>query len=581
VPYTAPAWARAASDQGVAGANTVIHFELGLDLQDQAAAEQLATAVSTPGSPDYGHFLSPADWIARFAPTQSVFDAAVAQLEAAQLTVTGSPASREYILGTATVAYLDTYFGTRIHRYTVDGRTRYAARSNPTAPASLGVHLASVDFDAPLHRSAAVPAAKIAKGACSAYYGQHRMTIPKAYGRTSASTLLCGYTPKQVRAIYGLDPVGARHYLGHLQTIAVVGAYGAPSMRRDLATFSERNGLSPADYREMVAQDPTHQDECGAPGWQVEQALDLEAAHSVAPHAALLYVGASDCFFGMDLAVSSVLDAGLASIVSNSYGAIGEDPNADRVMLHQHLQAAGEGIGLYFASGDFGDEADFMGAAGVDFPASSPWITAVGGTASALDRHRKLVFTSGWGDNVDPIIGKHPHYAMPLPGFFAGGAGGGVSALFAAPAYQGGVVPASLSGHMRTVSDVAALASAATGFSVGMRPTGSSRYITASIGGTSLATPIVAAEVALAQQQGHRRFGFLNPALYGLVRADPSAVRDVVPSAARRIVAGQLEGFRLLVTVDRDSSLKVRKGYDEVTGVGELTRGTLGRLAGL
>ena len=154
-------------------------------------------------------------------------------------------------------------------------------------------------------------------------------------------------------------------------------------------------------------------------------------------------------------------------------------------------------------------------------------------------------------------------------GLFSGGAGGGASTLFPAPAYQAGVVPASVSGGMRASTDVAALAAPATGLAVGVTTGG--RYRSIAVGGTSLATPIVAAQVALAQQGSGCALGFLNPTLYAVrdTRADVQAsttVRFAAAGSGRSVV---------LTTFDRDSSLKARRGYDLPTGLGTLTPAAL------
>jgi subtilase family serine protease len=282
--------------------------------------------------------------------------------------------------------------------------------------------------------------------------------------------------------------------------------------------------------------------------------------------------------------MSRVLDNGLASIVSNSWGSTGLDTLAGSslnddatrqsmvVMLHQQLQAAGQGVGLYFASGDYGDESDLFGSAAVDFPASSPFVTAVGGVSVGLNRSGSRAFTSPWGESVSLLSGsKKQRWSPKLPGEFLGGAGGGASSLFTAPAYQAGVVPGSLSHGMRTATDVSALAASSTGFLVGYRPSGPSGvYRTMSVGGT-----------ALAQQATGRRLGFLNPALYAVAKATPSVFRDVVPSATRRAVAIRSGKRTALVTVDHDGTLAARKGYDLPTGLGELTPTTLRALGRL
>jgi subtilase family serine protease len=596
VPAARPSWVAAAADQGAVDDATTVELQLALELPDEQGAKDFATAVSTPGTAQYRHYLTPSAWIDRFSPTQAAVDTVAQAVHAAGLEVSSAPKSRLFLVLRGSAARVDAFFATRLHAYDIDGETRLAPASTATLPQNVARHLAAVAFTHPLVTSG--PAAKKAKqpkvSKCSAYWGQHTIAIHSAYGKKSAPTPICGYTPKQLRALYGLSrsPLD-----GAGQTIAIIDAFGSPTMRRDLATFSARNGIAPADYTQYLAPASSSADTfgCDPSGWQMEQTLDLEAAHAVAPKAKLVYVGAADCGYGFDTAMSRVLDDGLASIVSNSWGSTALDTFASSdlvdaatkqsmvVNLHQQLQAAGQGVGLYFASGDYGDESAILGQKAVDFPSSSPFVTAVGGTSSGVDKRGRVVFSAAWGEHVAILAGKgkKQHWSPKLPGDFAGGAGGGVSSLFKAPAYQAGVVPAALSHGMRTSADVAALAASTTGFAIGLRPLGTTRYVTGPVGGTSLATPIVAAQVALAQQASGRRLGFLSPALYTLAKRSPGAFRDVAPSTTRRFTALKAGKQQLLITVDRDSSLKARTGYDLSTGLGELTAKTLTALGRL
>ncbi|GAA2754210.1 S53 family peptidase [Amnibacterium kyonggiense] len=592
VPAARPAWATAAADTGAVSGATTVEFELALSLPDEAGARAFALAASTPGTPQYRRYLSPSDWIARFAPTQATVDTVTAAVADAGLTVEAVPQSRLFLLLKGTATQVDAFLSTRLHAFDIDGEQRLAAVGAATLPQQVARSVAAITFTHA--RITHTPSKKKpAVSACSRYWRQHVVQLPrKAYGQRSTSTPLCGYSAAQLRTIARAK---GSALTGAGQTIAVIDAFGAPSMRRDLATYSAKNGLPAADYAEVL---PASYDEsygCTAADWQPEQALDLEAAHAVAPRAKLVYVGASDCGTGFDVAMSTVLDRGLASIVSNSWGAtaldtlagagLGDDATKQSmvVMLHQQLQAAGQGVGLYFASGDYGDERELLGTTAVDFPASSPFVTAVGGTATGLNRSGSRAFTTAWGENVALLSGsKRATWSPKLPGYFLAGAGGGRSSLFAAPGYQAGVVPGSLAHGMRTATDVSALAASSTGFLVGFRPGGpSGAYRTTSVGGTSLATPIVAAQVALAQQATGRRLGFVNPALYAIARTTPSAFRDVAPSSVRRTLAVRNGKRTYLVTVDRDGTLATRKGYDLPTGLGELTSSTtsaLGRL---
>ncbi len=367
-----------------------------------------------------------------------------------------------------------------------------------------------------------------------------------------------------------------------------MGVYNSPTMVTDVNTYSRLKGqwgFATGQYTDVSAPRSTFamQSACGwASGWQLEQTLDVESVHAVAPSANVIYSGASDCQNSLDLALSKVLDQGLANIVSNSYGGVGEYQGVDGGAAYMkgeenlELQAAGEGIGLYFASGDEGDERVNLPYRSVDFPASSPWVTAVGGTAVGLSKTNTKVFETGWGDSLDQVAaGKSGKlaYRSGLPGFFAGGAGGGPSSTFAKPSYQSTVAPSSTT---RNVPDVAALADPYTGFSIGYHPiTNNGTFTTGSwrgavAGGTSLATPIFAAQMAVVQQITGARVGFANPVLYRLHTTSPTTFTDVV-NPTRPVAAGYTTGGHLyLVTFGADSSLSGGAGYDNQTGLGEL-----------
>jgi subtilase family serine protease len=100
-------------------------------------------------------------------------------------------------------------------------------------------------------------------------------------------------------------------------------------------------------------------------------------------------------------------------------------------------------------------------------------------------------------------------------------------------------------------------------------------------GGTSLASPLIAGQIAIVQQATRSHIGFANPTLYGLDRIAPSSFRDVKPANPPVALAytGAVSGNTYLITLDRDSSLKTTRGYDDVTGLGGLTYGVLALLA--
>ena len=608
-PGAVPSWATAANDQGAADPVVTFEAEIYLPLRNAAAAQALATVVSTPGV-GYRAGLSAAQWISRFAPTKADSDATVDFLTSNGFTITAVPASREYVIFRGTADQFDATFGAGIHRYAHGGTSLLAPSKVPTLPASIASKVSGLSLDQArllthpdsvkqgdipgesdiktFGRQAA--AAPLINALCSTYYGQKTATVPAAYnGKTVYPTFICGYTPAQLRSAYGISAL-PKSTNGAGQTVAIIDAYASPTIVSDVNTYSSALGeptLTSATYQQIVPDKSAFSDQeaCQEPsGWQSEQTLDVESVHALAPGAKILYVGGYNCGGGLDVAMSKILDGNLSNIVSNSYGNQGEDVGADVIAgeTNLYLQAAGEGIGLYFSSGDSGDETPNGLTPQPDFPASSPWVTAVGGTSLGVDKTGKIVAETGWGDQLDKIVADPTKptglaYKDPLPGsVYGGGAGGGRSTVLAQPSYQRGIVPSALAQGMRVVPDIAALADPYTGFLIGISPISDDTALTTdpfvnqTFGGTSLASPLTAAQIALVQQTTHSRIGFANPTLYAIDRILPASYRDVKPSSSQLALAytGAVSGNSYLVSLDLDTSLKTAVKYDDVTGIG-------------
>lgn len=605
-----PSWAKASNDQGAAAPAATVEGQIYLPLRNQAGAVALANSVSTPGNPGYRRSVSPAKWIATYSPTQATVNTVVNYLKTNGMTITAVPKSRQFVIFRGPVAAVSSAFSTQIHKYDFKGETLTGPASVPQLPAAVGAQVQGVTLDTGRTTThpdlvtqdsttteatpKSTPQATLPIATkCSTYAGQYQADVPAAYGKTKADTYLCGYTPKQLRSAYGLDALNRVGVDGQGQTVAILDAYASPTIVADANTYSKANGerlLTSRTYQQIVpaTSEFTDQEACAGPsGWQGEQTLDVESAHAVAPGAKILYVGATNCNGGLDVSLAKVLDDKLATIVSNSYGNTGEAVSANYMQgeVNLELQAAAEGIGLYYSSGDSGDEVANLGYASPDFPASSPWVTAVGGTSLGIGKNGKKVYETGWGTTRDQIVAGsdgQATYAEALPGTdFHGGAGGGVSASFPAPAYQKGVVPTALSGGQRVSPDLAALADPYTGFAIGISPItddttlATGPYESETYGGTSLASPITAAMMAVTQQSLHTSIGFANPTAYSLYRAAPKLFSDVLPTAVPKTIAftSPSTGSSYLITLDRDSSLTTTKGYDDVTGLGALSFG--------
>ena len=574
---------------GATSKTNQISFQVVLKMRNAAAAETLAMAVSDPKSASYRHYLTPAQWRASFAPTTGTVGAVTSWLRSQGLSATDDSANHRILTVSGTAGAVEQAFGTTLKDFSRNGEVVHAQVSPVSVPSSLAgsvddvMGLDQTDIVTPKAGLPGPPPVFKNAPPCSQYYGQKIATnVPPAYGRHQPY-VPCGYVPQQIRGAYGTDAAIARGIDGRGTTVAIVDAYASPTILKDANIYSSRHGLpmfKNGQFRQITPATFTHQYACGPQGWYGEETLDVEAVHGMAPGANVLYVGAASCF-NSDLAaaLNTIIDNHLADEISNSYGDTGEHPN--RAFHQAFVQAAAEGIGVFFSSGDSGDEIAATGMRQVDSPASDPFVTAVGGTSLGVGRNDNYLFETGWGTGKS-ILQGHAWIPSP-PGTFQYGGGGGTSQVYPEPAYQKGVVPASIANYFgqgphRAVPDVAAVADPNTGYLIGETqqfPGGGVGYSEFRIGGTSLSCPLVAGISALANQLNGGPLGFLNPKLYSLYQTN--AFNDVKGQGVTRAVvrvdyangvnasAGTITSLR---SMNFTGTIVVRPGYDDVTGLG-------------
>lgn len=591
---SAPAWVHSARVTGAPAPSARFSFNVALPLRNQAGAEALVRAVSNPSSPSYGKYLTPRQFNSRFAPTATQVARVKSFLSGQGIKVRSVAAGNRWVAASGTVAQVQKAFRTTLKTYSYRGHRLRAAAKTLSVPSSLkglvagfsGVSQTIVKpGTAPVPGSSTGPSASLPPAAsCSVFWNQHQQTGPPAYGRTSFPTPNCGYSPKQLRTAYGVQGSVKAGKNGRGVTVAIIDAYDSPTILADANAYSALQGepaFRPGQFIDDSVDPSTFnlQKECaGEEGWNVEQTLDVEAVHGLAPGATVAYVGAQNCETGIDDALNFVVQNHTANIVSNSYGNFGETGLGNEVSIEHSifLQGAAEGIGFYFSSGDSGDNV----AAGdpiaePDYPASDTLATGVGGTSLGINSNNSYKFETAWGDFIDPVdfTPTPAAYSLPLPGEFIFGAGGGTSRLFRQPSYQRGTVPKSLSElngavPMRVVPDVGAVADPETGYLICFGATGGtcSGDALIQIGGTSLACPVIAGLQALASQGRRSPIGFANPLLY---RLTSTAFHDVKSSnAPDHPLAMMTVSGRTLITMDSDSSLTDTRGYDDTTGRG-------------
>jgi subtilase family serine protease len=260
-----------------------------------------------------------------------------------------------------------------------------------------------------------------------------------------------GYGPADLRSAYNLKTTG-----GANQTVGIVDAYDDPSAESDLATYRSTFGLPSCTtangcFRKVDENGGDNFPKANT-GWDFEIALDLEMVSAICPNCKILLVEASnEALSHLGPAENTAASLG-ATEISNSWGQneSNSDPSYDKAYF------AHPGIALVAASGDSGF--------GVAYPATSPNVTAVGGTSLQKSSSKR-----GWTETAWGLTGS------------------GCSKVEAKPAWQ-----TDTGCGDRTIVDVAAVADPTTGVALFFA---GSWYV---IGGTSVGSPVIAAVFALA-----------------------------------------------------------------------------------
>jgi subtilase family serine protease len=594
---SAPPWAKSANYVAAANSGDAVGFRVYLSWNTPSVVEALAQSVSDPASSNYRNYLTPQQFRQQFAPAQKQVDAVTSWLRSQGFTVEYTPQNNHYVSAEGTVAQAAAAFATSFGMYTVQGLTLRSPSSDVSIPNSLAgvvsgvlglddsaqlVHTDHTTGDAP------PPAAFVSAQPCSAYWGEMQATgFTNPYGSGTLPYAPCGYTPQQIKGAYGL---GATGYDGSGQTVAIIDAYASPTIVDDVNQWSSNRGvptLAANQFTQVVAPGTYHHPERGMKqdpqGWYGEETLDVEAVHGMASGADIVFVGAPNNFQDLDAALNHVVDRRLAQIVSNSYGFDTEllPPGYIKPIEDTILQGVIEGMGIYFSSGDNSDESLVEGYITTDWPASSPFVTSVGGTTLAVGSANNYLFETGWGTFTSSWTGTK--WSPKAPGTWLYGAGGGVSQIFAEPSYQVGVVPASVftaQGRTgRAVPDVAANADPNAGYLIGETqtfPDGTVQYSEYRVGGTSLACPLIAGIMALADQAAGQPHGFANPFFYSHRGAftdvvSPASTIAVVRTNYNNSVDASAGLSYVLRTANQTLSLQTTPGYDDVTGLGSPT----------
>jgi subtilase family serine protease len=486
------------------------------------------------------------------------------------------------------VAAVDTAFKVQLHQYTLGGLTFHASAVTPTLPTGIAPLVVSVGglSDRPampmiviprrgagawpnithpgeveglpwklVPLDAAVPQGVIFSAQC--FYPPTTVSFNSStatatysgglYGAAINNTVPgtlppCGYQPSDLQKAYNLRPLYQVGLDGSGETIAIVDAFGSTTVQEDLAAFSARMGLQPANLQ--ILGTPSASNFSTDPAllqWAGETTLDVEWAHAIAPGANILLVVAPTQSLD-DLMAANLTAAQQPGVVSisNSWGYFESfTTGAARKAADSILKlATSKGISVNFASGDYSNGALALGYADVGYPASSPYATGVGGVSVALDPNRRILFQTAWGNNRMLVAGAvapgSPPADPPSPGGLGWGSGGGVSNVYPLPPFQAFL---RAWGPRRLVPDISWVADPFTGVEVVVTVDAQGDQSIGLDGGTSVATPMFSALWSIAVQKARRPLGQAALRLYSL---PPWAITDVGPPISFANVTGTI-----------------------------------------
>jgi subtilase family serine protease len=397
------------------------------------------------------------------------------------------------------------------------------------------------------------------------------------------------YSPAQMQQAYGLKPLYRKGYNGSGRTIIIVDPYGSPTIGNDLTVFDEKTGL-PApphfrviapegpippfpvlDLKHLTSYDRVRLDKAG------ETTGDVELAHEIAPRANILLVETpvtetrkGGGFAAMMAAEQYVFEHNMGDVVSQSFSLPEQNFGRAAIMRlrYPYLTARRDGVSVFGATNDTGvtgppaTGSTLYTHRVVQWPASDPLVTGVGGTDIHLDAAgNRISPDTAWNDTWNPFVSDLQGNCAAPPMPWSGS--GGLSSVFTRPAYQDAV--RNIVHGSRGLPDISMNAAIGDGvltyssyFGFGLWAEGG--------GGTSAATPEFAAIIAIADQLAHKRLGLINPYLYELERRHAPGIVDITKGTNTiSFHENQNTNTGPIITV---KGYNARRGYNLVTGLG-------------
>jgi hypothetical protein len=558
----------------------------------EADLQQLLAQQTDPTSPLYHHWLTPEDFASRFGVADADITATESWLQSHGFTIDSLARSHDRVTFSGTAVEVQQAFGAELHRlrFPEDSGTElhFAAATELSLPPALAPLTAAV-----LHLSDFRPKPSV-------------RAIRPDY--TTAGNQSHFLAPKDIASMYDLGPLISTNDTGFGQSLAIIGqSFVKTGSGSSISNFvfdvaTAYPGITPVIL-------PNSGNEAILPGDVGESEIDLEYSSVLASSANIffVYTGSNSNYNAFD-ALQYAIDEDIAPVISISYG--GCEPLMSTTDMQQASsvfeQAAAQGQTIVASAGDSGSTgcASFSSSDGVSttqqqelavsFPASSPYVTAVGGTQMAPG-----TFAAGTSNYWDPppgngldavnsLISYVPEVVWNEDSTTYGivASGGGISSVFTRPSWQTGV-PGIPSGGYRLVPDIALQASVSspgyvictddpdivgslTDCSSGLKASNGSYVLT---GGTSFGAPIFASFlVGLNQYLMSSGLGNINPALYSLA-AQPATYNSVFHDITSGTTACAIGDGNC--GTPGTTGYAATTGYDMATGLGSVDFGKL------
>jgi subtilase family serine protease len=526
----------------------------------QTALTQLLADQQNPASPRYHQWLTPEQFAVQFGLAAQDVAKVTAWLSAQGFTVTSVAHGGLFVQFSGTVEQAQKAFGTEIHTVSLHGEQHIANVTAPSLPKAIAAVAAGIggldDF---------VPKARV---------GQLSVTAGKTAATPEYSSGGTNYVaPGDFYTIYDEKALLTGGTKGTGVTIVVAGQ--TDIYPADIAAFQSASGLAnkPATVT-VYGTDPGFTTTTDL----IASEQSIEWAGAVAPGATIQYVNTISAVYG---SLVLAIDNDLGQVIADSYGSCEADLGTSAIIYYSQIleQAASEGITVTTPSGEFGaTDCDSGGVASavdgyaVDFPGSSPLVTAVGGTE--FNENGGTYWSGTNGTNGGSALSYIPEMVWNDDSTASTllASGGGASLYFSKPAWQrGNGVPADFS---RDVPDVSLDASpyhdplliCTQGFCTSGFTNGSGALEPG--GGTALTSSVFAGLIALVVQKTGGPVGVANPTIYALASSGyGNAVFNDVKTGTN---ASPCTSASINCPNGGTIGFSATAGYDQATGWGSV-----------